>query len=77
MAGDQAFADHESHLLDTADDRHLMMSIRGRYGVIVAMEADQRQRTGLGRLDTSGLELVVGNREQRLLLLGQKLRLRA
>ena len=64
MGGDEVIAADDPDLFDAADDGDVLVGVGRRYGVAVAIEADQGQRIGPTANDPASFEALLGQREQ-------------
>ena len=69
MASNQSIFKDEFHFVDSGHDRDRSVSELCRHGIIIAVEADQRQRTRISGNQAMRLELLFRKRLQKVLTL--------
>ena len=75
MRGDEAITADDPDLFDAADDGDVLVSVFGRHGVAVAIEADQRERIGPAAGHPARIEALLGQGQERRPLFFEQRRL--
>ncbi len=60
MRGDELITADDPELFDATDHGDVLVGAGGRYGIAVAVEADQRERIGPTPNDAAGLKALLG-----------------